>query len=132
MTYALDPLPRTDSLELRVTRRQAQVMVRKTRTPRSVEPALGGPRQGGRLISDRGSDCLWRWSERIENPLYEAPSQGTLSAGFRDSIIEQHNGTGRGMDATSERIQRIRPSGRIWSTRELPRSPTYPGRGAEM
>jgi len=98
-------------------------------------------KQGGRLV-------------RIETQIAHGSSKRVAREpsrlGFEKpntSAIERRNGTARTrssneavlvrpwMDATSVRIQRIRPSDRIWSVRELQgrirwiRSPTYPGGG---
>ena len=76
-------------MELRVNRRQAQVMVRKTK-------------QGGRLVRIE-TQIAHGSSKRVARELsrlgFEKPNTST---------IERRNGTARGMDATSVRIQRIR------------------------
>ena len=90
-------------------------MVRKTRTSRSVEPAqsdssgLGGPRQGGRLVQVE-AQIAHGSSKRVARELSRL---GFSQA--NTSTIERRNGTARTrrvrpwMDATSVRIQRIRP-----------------------
>ncbi len=74
---------------LRVNRRQAQVMVRKTK-------------QGQRLI---------RVEARVAHGSSKRVARELSRLGFEKantSTIERRNGTARGMDATSVRIQRIR------------------------
>ena len=106
---------RFPNVRYRLNRRQAQAIVRKTRTPRPEESVLGGPRQGGRLVRVE-TQIAHGSSKRVVRELsrlgFEKPNTCT---------IERHNGTARTrssneavlvrpwMDATSVRIQRIRP-----------------------
>ena len=80
---------RFPNLRYRLSRRQAQVMVRKTK-------------QGGRLVRIE-TQIAHGSSKRVARELsrlgFEKPNT---------SAIERRNGTARGMDATSVRIQRIR------------------------
>ena len=77
-------------MELRVSRRQAQVTVRKTR-------------QGRRLVGVE-TQIAHGSNKRVARELSRL---GFSQA--NTSTIERRNGTARGMDATSVRIQRIRP-----------------------